>query len=153
MHFISWKLINYWLSYAIFQKCLQILWNPLQIFSTELQNSLRYSAGQGLITPCIIHTLYLTTKFILQHYSFVVRFLCFKNCIVYIVCMCLCVCVCVYVYIHIHIYIYIYIYIYCFYLGQRQSQPSALINYLYCKGSISLYMLWRWSWRLSRCCG
>ena len=69
MHFISWKLINYWLSYAIFQKCLQILWNPLQIFSTELQNSLRYSAGQGLITPCIIHTLYLTTKFILQqHY-------------------------------------------------------------------------------------
>ena len=48
MHFISWKLINYWLSYAIFQKCLQILWNPLQIFSTELQNSLRYSAGQGL---------------------------------------------------------------------------------------------------------
>ena len=38
--------------------------------------------------------------------------------------MCLCVCVCVYVYIHIHIYIY------CFYLGQRQSQPSALINYL-----------------------
>ena len=49
MHFISWKLINYWLSYAIFQKCLQILWNPLQIFSTELQNSLRYSAGQGLI--------------------------------------------------------------------------------------------------------
>ena len=69
MHFISWKLINYWLSYAIFQKCLQILWNPLQIFSTELQNSLRYSAGQGLITPCIICTLYLTTKFILQqHY-------------------------------------------------------------------------------------
>ena len=69
MHFISWKLINYWLSYAIFQKCLQILWNPLQIFSTALQNSLRYSAGQGLITPCIIHTLYLTTKFILQqHY-------------------------------------------------------------------------------------
>ena len=69
MHFISWKLINYWLSYAIFQKCLQILWNPLQIFSTELQNSLRYSAGQGLITPCIIRTLYLTTKFILQqHY-------------------------------------------------------------------------------------
>ena len=52
------------------------------------------------------------------------RFLCFKNCIVYIVCMCLYVCVCVYVYIHIHIYIY------CFYLGQRQSQPSALINYL-----------------------
>ena len=48
MHFISWKLINYWLSYAIFQKCLQILWNPLQIFSTELQNSLRYLAGQGL---------------------------------------------------------------------------------------------------------
>ena len=69
MHFISWKLINYWLSYAIFQKCLQILWNPLQIFSTELHNSLRYSAGQGLITPCIIRTLYLTTKFILQqHY-------------------------------------------------------------------------------------
>ena len=51
-----------------FKKCLQILWNPLQIFSTELQNSLRYSAGQGLIT-CIIRTLYLTTKFILQqHY-------------------------------------------------------------------------------------
>ena len=24
---------------------------------------------------------------------------------------------------------------------------------LYCKGSISLYMLWRWSWRLSRCYG
>ena len=50
------------------------------------------------------------------------RFLCFKNCIVYIVCMCLygCVCVC----------IYTYTYIYCFYLGQRQSQPSALINYL-----------------------
>ena len=69
MHFISWKLINYWPSYAIFQKCLQILWNPLQIFSTELQNSLRYSAGQRLITPCIIHTLYLTTKFLLQqHY-------------------------------------------------------------------------------------
>ena len=40
--------------------------------------------------------------------------------------MCLYVGVCVYVYIHIHIYIYIY----CFYLGQRQSQPSALINYL-----------------------
>ena len=38
--------------------------------------------------------------------------------------MCLYVCVCMYVYIHIHIYIY------CFYLGQRQSQPSALINYL-----------------------
>ena len=52
MHFISWKLSNYWLSYAIFQKCLQILWNPLQIFSTELQNSLRYSAGQGLRLSC-----------------------------------------------------------------------------------------------------
>ena len=39
------------------------------IHGTELQNSLRYSAGQGLITPCIIRTLYLTTKFILQqHY-------------------------------------------------------------------------------------
>ena len=73
MHFISWKLINYWLSYAIFQKCLQILWNPLQIFSTELHNSLRYSAGQGLITPCIICTLYLTTKFILQRFHFIIH--------------------------------------------------------------------------------
>ena len=60
MHFISWKLSNYWLSYAIFQKCLQILWNPLQIFSTELQNSLRYSAGQGLINniPYILNSYY-----------------------------------------------------------------------------------------------
>ena len=81
MHFISWKLINYWLSYAIFQKCLQILWNPLQIFSTELQNSLRYSAGQGLITPCIIRTLYLTTKFILQqHYDYIAKVLFHYTC-------------------------------------------------------------------------
>ena len=42
--------------------------------------------------------------------------------------VCGCVCVCIYTY--TYIYIYIYIYIYCFYLGQRQSQPSALINYL-----------------------
>ena len=50
---------NYWLSYVIFLKCLQILCKPLQIFSTELQNSLRYSAGQGLI----IRTLFLILLF------------------------------------------------------------------------------------------
>ena len=36
--------------------------------------------------------------------------------------------ICIYVYMYICIYTYISIY--CFYPGQRQSQPSALINYL-----------------------